>query len=91
VVQRQVLDARVGVDFVGYIAGRSSKAKRLAVVPDGAGGNPAITVLAIRVSVGAPQVGQLLRVGGSQYVQPGRQRCGIAGQQLVERVAQPVV
>ncbi|MNM92376.1 hypothetical protein D3C81_1047080 [compost metagenome] len=91
VVQRQVLDARMSIDFVGDVAGGAAKADGLAVVPDGAGRNPAVAVLAILVAVGAAQVGQLLRVGRGQGIQPRRERCGIAGQQLIERVAEPVV
>ena len=70
VVQRKVLDARVGIDFVGDIAGGTPKTDGLAIAPDSTGGYPAVAVLAILVAVSAAQVGQLLRVGGSQGVEP---------------------
>ena len=70
VVQRKMLDARVGVDFVGDIAGGTPKTDGLAIAPDSTGGYPAVAVLAILVAVSAAQVGQLLRVGGSQGVEP---------------------
>ena len=81
----------MGIDFVGDVTGGATKTDGLVVVPDGAGRNAAVAVLAILVAVGAAQVGQLLRVGRGQGIQPRRERRGIAGQQLIERVAEPVV
>ncbi|MCY1459143.1 hypothetical protein D9M71_765900 [compost metagenome] len=76
-------------DFVGDVAGGAPKPGELAVVADGPRRYPTETVLPIVVAVGAAQIGQLLRVGVCLGIEPRRQRCGIAGQQLVERLPEP--
>ncbi|PAV69283.1 hypothetical protein WR25_25865 [Diploscapter pachys] len=77
----------MGGNLVGDVAGGAAKPGELAFIDDRARRHTAVTVLPGGVIVVATQVGQLLRVAVGLVVEPGQQGRGVAGQQLVERLA----
>ncbi|MNO94208.1 hypothetical protein D3C76_858240 [compost metagenome] len=90
IVHRQVLYACVGSHFIGNVAGGAAITGQFAVEHDRARRNPAKPYLATLIAIGAAQVGNLRRVGVGLVIQPLDQRRGLATEQLVERLAQPV-